>query len=93
MGNAGAVPIHYLSDEDAAKVNLAVRLCIAKNLSREKMPLIIDGTSALASAAEIKAFIDCLVSMNEEQIIVMTDDSGMESVFRGRSVDVNVISL
>ncbi len=93
LGNAGAVPIHYLSDEDAAKVNLAVRLCIAKNLSREKMPLIIDGTSALASAAEIKAFIDCLVSMNEEQIIVMTDDSGMESVFRGRSVDVNVISL
>ena len=93
MGDVGAVPLSRLDDEDASKVNLAVRLSIAKRIAKEKMPLIIDGTSAIDSVNEIKALTACLNSMDEEQIIILTEDRGMASVLQTRGVDINVISL
>jgi DNA repair exonuclease SbcCD ATPase subunit len=93
VNDEGVLPITALTDEDAAIVYLAVRLSIAKFLSKEKMPLIIDGTSALTTAAEVKAFADCLVDMNEEQIILLTADMGMYSVFMSKGINVNRVAL
>ena len=93
IGDVGAVPLSLLDEEDAGKVSLAVRLSIAKHLAKENMPLIIDGTSALDTVTEIKALIDCLVSMKEEQIIIFTEDMGMASVFQTKNVPVNVVTL
>lgn len=87
------LPIAYLADEDVGKVFLAIRLSIAKHLAKEKLPLIIDGTSMLDSASEIKAFVDILSSMKEEQIIILTDDWGMASVFESKGVRFNRINL
>ncbi len=78
---------------DAGKVFLAVRLSISKYLAKEKLPLIIDGTSMLESASEVKSLVDCLADMNEEQIIILTDDWGMDSVFKGRGIETNLIKL
>ncbi|MCR5214184.1 MAG: AAA family ATPase [Eubacterium sp.] len=89
----GYVPISQLTDSDAGKVYLAVRLSIAKYLSKESMPLIIDGTSMLESASEIKALADCLMDMKEEQIIILTDDWGLDSVFKGKGIETNMIKL
>ena len=89
----GYVPINNLSEVDAGKVYLAVRLSIAKYLAKEKLPLIIDGTSMLESASEIKAFADCLMDMKEEQIIILTDDWGMDSVLKGKGIETNLIRL
>lgn len=89
----GYVPINNLSEVDAGKVYLAVRLSIAKYLTKEKLPLIIDGTSMLESASEIKAFADCLMDMKEEQIIILTDDWGMDSVLKGKGIETNLIRL
>ncbi len=89
----GYVPINNLTDMDAGKVFLAVRLSISKYLAKEKLPLIIDGTSMLESASEVKSLVDCLADMNEEQIIILTDDWGMDSVFKGRGIETNLIKL
>ncbi|MBR1773197.1 MAG: AAA family ATPase [Eubacterium sp.] len=89
----GYVPINNLTEVDAGKVYLAVRLSIAKYLTKEKLPLIIDGTSMLESASEIKAFADCLMDMKEEQIIILTDDWGMDSVLKGKGIETNLIRL
>ncbi len=89
----GYVPINNLSEADAGKVYLAVRLSIAKYLAKEKLPLIIDGTSMLESASEIKALADCLMDMKEEQIIILTDDWGMDSVLKGKGIETNLIRL
>ncbi|MBP3719271.1 MAG: AAA family ATPase [Eubacterium sp.] len=89
----GYVPINNLTEADAGKVYLAVRLSIAKYLAKEKLPLIIDGTSMLESASEIKAFADCLMDMKEEQIIILTDDWGMDSVLKGKGIETNLIRL
>jgi DNA repair exonuclease SbcCD ATPase subunit len=89
----GYVPINNLTDMDAGKVFLAVRLSISKYLAKEKLPLIIDGTSMLESASEVKSLVDCLSDMNEEQIIILTDDWGMDSVFKGRGIETNLIKL
>jgi len=70
-----------------------VRLSIAKYLAKEKLPLIIDGTSMLESASEIKALADCLMDMKEEQIIILTDDWGMDSVLKGKGIETNLIRL
>ena len=89
----GAVYLASLDEDLAGKVFLAIRLSIAKHLSKEKLPLIIDGTSMLDSASEIKAFIDVLESMKQQQIIILTDDRGMASVFQSRDVDFNLVTL
>ena len=87
------VPIAYLADEDVGKVFLAIRLSIAKHLAKEKLPLIIDGTSMLDSASEVKAFVDILSSMKEEQVIILTDDWGMPSIFESKGIRFNRINL
>ena len=89
----GYVPINNLTEADAGKVYLAVRLSIAKYLAKEKLPLIIDGTSMLESASERKALADCLMDMKEEQIIILTDDWGMDSVLKGKGIETNLIRL
>ena len=89
----GLVPIENLSDADAGKVYLAVRLSIAKYMAKESLPLIIDGTSMLESASEVKALADCLNDMNEEQVIILTDDWGMESMFKAKGIKTNLIKL
>ena len=89
----GYFPINNLTEADAGKVYLAVRLSIAKYLAKEKLPLIIDGTSMLESASEIKALADCLMDMKEEQIIILTDDWGMDSVLKGKGIETNLIRL
>ncbi len=93
INSRGAVPISRLTEEDAGKIFLAIRLSIAKHLSKEKMPLIIDGTSMLDSVAEIKAFASVLDSLKEEQIIILTEDRGMASVFQSKGMDVNLVTL
>jgi len=89
----GFVPLWRLTDADAGKVYLAVRLSIAKYLAKEKMPLIIDGTGMLENSSEVKSLVDCLVDMNEEQIIILTDDWGMDSVFKSKGISTNLIQL
>ena len=89
----GYVPIENLSEIDAGKVYLAVRLSISKYLTKEKLPLIIDGTSMLESATEVKALADCLMDMKEEQIILLTDDRGLDSVFKGKGIKTNFIQI
>ncbi|MBR6402959.1 MAG: AAA family ATPase [Eubacterium sp.] len=92
-GDYKTVPLSNLSQDDSRKVYLAVRLSIAKFLAKEKLPLIIDGTSSIKSEEEIKALVDSLVSMNEEQIIILTDNAGMNQVFKNKGVKTNLITL
>ena len=92
-GPNGTVPFARLSQDDARKVYLAVRLSIAKFLAKEKLPLILDGTSSLKSENELNALVEALVSMKEEQIIILTEDAGMEQVFKRKGVKTNLINL
>ena len=89
----GFVPLWRLTDADAGKVYLAVRLSIAKYLAKERMPLIIDGTTMLENSSEVKSLVDCLMDMGEEQIIILTDDWGMDSIFKSKGVSTNLIQL
>ena len=72
---------------------MAVRLSIAKHLAKERLPLIIDGTSMLDSVSEITAFTDVLKSMKEEQIIIFTEDMGMASVLNSKGVPFNLVRI
>ena len=92
-GNMLYVPLSQLTEEDAGKVFMAVRLSIAKHLAKERLPLIIDGTSMLDSVSEITAFTDVLKSMKEEQIIIFTEDMGMASVLNSKGVPFNLVRI
>lgn len=89
----GYVPIDNLTRDDIGRVYLAVRLSISKYLAKERLPLIIDGTSMLDSASEIKAFVDCLMDLGEEQIVILTDDWGLDKVFKSKGIETNFIQL
>ena len=75
------------------RISIAVRFAAAKYLSEEALPLVIDGTGEMKNDESRKALIDYLVRMEEEQIIILTDDMRLPEFFMNSGVQANVIEL
>jgi len=89
----GTYPVSELTDEDNLLIYMAVRLSIAGYLSDEKLPLIIDGTSAFEGAESIEALAECLIHMNEEQIIILTADRNLPLIIRNKGIEINTVQI
>ena len=87
------VKMDTLPRRDIDRITLAVKLAAAKYLAAEALPLVIDGTGELRAEEPRKALINYLISMNEEQIIILTDDTKLAAAFTGSGVQANVINL
>ena len=87
------VKMDTLPRRDIDRIALAVKLAAAKYLATEALPLVIDGTGELRAEEPRKALINYLISMNEEQIIILTDDTKLAAAFTGSGVQANVINL
>ena len=92
-GTEGKVMLGSLPREDIDRIALAVRFAAAKYLAAESLPLVMDGTGDLNNDESRKILIDYLVRMNEEQIIILTDDAKLTLDFLESQEQVNVIQL
>ncbi len=92
-GVNGDERLERLQRRDIDRISIAVRFAAAKYLSEEALPLVIDGTGEMKNDESRKALIDYLVRMEEEQIIILTDDMRLPEFFMNSGVQANVIEL
>ena len=92
-GVNGEERLERLQRRDIDRISIAVRFAAAKYLSEEALPLVIDGTGEMKNDESRKALIDYLIRMEEEQIIILTDDMRLPDCFANSGVQANVIEL
>lgn len=87
------VGIEYLSAGTMEQIYLAVRLSVARLLCRDKMPLIIDDIFANYDEHRLINTLDCLKTIDTEQIILMTSNSHIGDMLDDLDMDYNYVEL
>lgn len=91
--NDNFVGIEYLSAGTMEQIYLAVRLSVARLLCRDKMPLIIDDIFANYDEPRLINTLDCLKTIDTEQIILMTSNPHIGDMLDGLDMDYNYVEL
>ncbi len=89
----GFVGIEYLSAGTMEQIYLAVRLSVARLLCRDKMPLIIDDIFANYDEPRLINTLDCLKTIDTEQIILMTSNPHIGDMLDDLDMDYNYVDL
>lgn len=89
----GFVGIEYLSAGTMEQIYLAVRLSVARLLCRDKMPLIIDDIFANYDEPRLINTLDCLKTIDTEQIILMTSNPHIGDMLDDLDMDYNYVEL
>jgi uncharacterized protein YhaN len=87
------VPVDYLSAGTIEQIYLAVRLSVARVLCRDRMPLIIDDIFTNYDERRLVNTLDCLKTIDTEQIILMTSNSHIGDMLDELDMDYNYIEL
>lgn len=91
--NDNFVGIEYLSTGTMEQIYLAVRLSVARLLCRDKMPLIIDDIFANYDEPRLINTLDCLKTIDTEQIILMTSNPHIGDMLDDLDMDYNYVEL
>lgn len=87
------VRMEYLSAGTTEQIYLAVRLSVARLLCRDKMPLIIDDIFTNYDERRLVNTLDCLKTIDTEQIILMTSNSRIGDMLDDLDMDYNYVEL
>lgn len=87
------VGVEYLSAGTTEQIYLAVRLSVARLLCRDKMPLIIDDIFINYDENRLINTLDCLKTIDTEQIILMTSNSRIGDMLDDLDMDYNYVEL
>ncbi len=87
------VGIEYLSAGTIEQIYLAVRLSVARLLCRDKMPLIIDDIFTAYDETRLVNTLDCLKTIDTEQIILLTGNPHIGDLLDDLDMDYNYVEL
>ncbi len=87
------VGMEYLSAGTMEQIYLAVRLSVARLLCRDKMPLIIDDIFTNYDEPRLINTLDCLKTIDTEQIILMTSNPHIGDMLDDLDMDYNYVEL
>ncbi|MBQ9935634.1 MAG: AAA family ATPase [Lachnospiraceae bacterium] len=87
------VGIEYLSAGTIEQIYLAVRLSVARLLCRDKMPLIIDDIFTAYDETRLVNTLDCLKTIDTEQIILLTGNPHIGDMLDDLDMDYNYVEL
>ncbi len=87
------VGIEYLSAGTIEQIYLAVRLSVARLLCRDRMPLIIDDIFTAYDETRLVNTLDCLKTIDTEQIILMTSNPHIGDMLDDLDMDYNYVEL
>lgn len=87
------VGIEYLSAGTMEQIYLAVRLSVARLLCRDKMPLIIDDIFTNYDEPRLINTLECLKTIDTEQIILMTSNPHIGDMLDDLDMDYNYVEL
>lgn len=89
----GYVGIEYLSAGTVEQIYLAVRLSVARLLCKDKMPLIIDDIFTNYDEKRLINTLDCLKTIDTEQIILLTANPHIGDMLDDLDMDYNYVEL
>jgi DNA repair exonuclease SbcCD ATPase subunit len=87
------VSVDYLSAGTVEQIYLAVRLSVARVLCRDCMPLIIDDIFTNYDEQRLVNTLDCLKTIDTEQIILMTSNTHIGDMLDELDMDYNYVEL
>lgn len=87
------VGIEYLSAGTIEQIYLAVRLSVARLLCRDRMPLVIDDIFTAYDEKRLVNTLDCLKTIDTEQIILMTSNPHIGDMLDDLDMDYNYVEL
>lgn len=87
------VPIEFLSAGTVEQIYLAVRLSVARVLCKDRMPLIIDDIFTNYDEHRLVNALDCLKTIETEQIILMTSNPHIGDMLDDLDMDYNYVEL
>lgn len=87
------VPIEFLSAGTVEQIYLAVRLSVARVLCKDRMPLIIDDIFTNYDEHRLVNTLDCLKTIETEQIILMTSNPHIGDMLDDLDMDYNYVEL
>ncbi len=91
--NDSYVGMEYLSAGTMEQIYLAVRLSVARLLCRDKMPLIIDDIFTSYDETRLVNTLDCLKTIDTEQIILLTSNPHIGDMLDDLDMDYNYVEL
>ncbi|MDD6327184.1 MAG: AAA family ATPase [Eubacteriales bacterium] len=91
--NENFVGIEYLSAGTIEQIYLAVRLSVARLLCRDRMPLIIDDIFTNYDERRLKNTLDCLKTIDTEQIVLLTSNPHIGDMLDDLDMDYNYVEL
>ena len=87
------MPVEYLSNGTIEQIYLAVRLCIAGLLCRDRMPVIVDDIFTSYDEHRLKNALYALSRIDTDQIIILTSNNSIGDMLDDLSMEYNYIEL
>jgi DNA repair exonuclease SbcCD ATPase subunit len=87
------ISIDYLSAGTVEQIYLAVRLSVARVLCKDRMPLIIDDIFTNYDEQRLVNTLDCLKTIDTEQIILLTSNNRIGDMLDELDMDYNYVEL
>lgn len=80
------VDIAEVGDEDFPAVRLAIHIAVAKELCRDKMPVIIDGLPNLPEQ-QLLHIMECIKAIPSDQVLILSDNRELVDIVRNSGFD------
>ena len=91
--NGNYMPIEMLSIGTIDLIYLALRISAAREISKEKLPLILDESLAYYDDERLTRILKYLSQMKEYQILLFTCTGREEKILENNDIEYNKISL
>ncbi len=87
------MPIEFLSSGTIEQIYLAVRLCIAGLLCKDKMPIIVDDIFTAYDEHRLKNALAALTGIDTDQVIIFTSNNAIGDMLDDLGMEYNYIEL
>lgn len=87
------MPVEFLSNGTIEQLYLAVRLCVAELLCRDKMPVIVDDIFVSYDSKRLKNALSCMSRIDTDQIIILTSNENIGDMLDDLYMDYNYVEL
>lgn len=87
------MPIEFLSSGTIEQIYLAVRLCIAGLLCKDRMPIIVDDIFTAYDEHRLKNALYCMSRIDTDQIIIFTSNNAIGDMLDDLSMEYNYVEL
>lgn len=85
--------IEYLSSGTIEQIYLAVRLCVARLLCKDKMPIVVDDIFTSYDSKRLYNTLYCMSRVDTDQVIIFTSNEQIGDMLDNLNMEYNYVEL